>query len=76
MKSPCGAIRSGDYKLIEYFENNTVQLFNLKTDIGEEQDLSESEPEKASELRDMLHQWRADVNAQMIPPNPDYVPNQ
>ncbi len=74
MQSPCGAIRHGDYKLLEYFENNTVQLFNLKDDIGEQNDLSESEPEKAEELKAMLHKWREDINAQMTPPNPDYVP--
>jgi arylsulfatase A-like enzyme len=74
MQSPCGAIRLGDYKLIEYFENNTVQLFNLKEDIGEQHDLAAKEPEKVKELRDMLHQWRKDVNAQMMPSNPDYSP--
>lgn len=74
MQSPGGAIRSGDYKLLEYFENNTVQLFNLKEDIGEQHDLSGSAPEKVNELRTMLHKWREDINAQMMPPNPDYVP--
>jgi arylsulfatase A len=74
MQSPGGAIRAGDYKLLEYFENNTVQLFNLKEDIGEQHDLSGSAPEKVNELRTMLHKWREDINAQMMPPNPDYVP--
>jgi arylsulfatase A-like enzyme len=74
MQSPGGAIRCGDYKLLEYYENNTVQLFNLKTDIGEQHDLSGSEPEKVNELRSMLHKWREDVNAQMMPPNPEYLP--
>jgi len=74
MQSPGGAVRCGDYKLLEYYENNTVQLFNLKTDIGEQYDLAASEPDKVKELRKMLHQWREDVNAQMMPPNPEYVP--
>jgi arylsulfatase A len=73
LQSPGGAIRHGDYKLLEYFENNAVQLFNLKEDIGEQHDLAESEPEKAQELREMLHQWRKDINAQMMPPNPEYI---
>jgi arylsulfatase A-like enzyme len=73
MQSPGGAVRYGDYKLIEYFENGSVQLFNLKEDIGERNDLAESEPDKARELREMLHQWRENINAQMMPPNPDYV---
>lgn len=75
MQSPGGAIRLGDYKLLEYYENNTVQLFNLKNDIGEQHDLVNSEPEKVKELKDMLHQWRKDINAQMMPPNPDYAIN-
>jgi arylsulfatase A len=72
MQSPGGAIRSGDYKLLEYFENNSVQLFNLKEDIGEQVDLAEKYPRKADELRTMLHQWREKVNARMMEPNPDY----
>jgi arylsulfatase A len=73
MQSPGGAIRCGDYKLLEYYENNSVQLFNLKEDISEQNDLSESQPEKVRELREMLHKWREDINAQMMPQNPDYV---
>jgi arylsulfatase A-like enzyme len=65
MQSPCAAVRAGDFKLIEYFENNTLQLFNLKTDIGEQHDLSMVEPNKANELREMLHRWYRDVDAQM-----------
>jgi arylsulfatase A-like enzyme len=74
MQSPGGAIRSGDYKLLEYFENNTVQLFNLREDLEEQNDLANSQPEKAAELRTMLHAWRKDVSAEMMPPNPDYKP--
>jgi len=58
--------------LLEYFENNTVQLFNLKEDIGEQRDLAASQPAKAAELRDMLHAWREKVGARMQQPNPDY----
>jgi arylsulfatase A-like enzyme len=74
MQSPGGAIRAGDYKLLEYYENNTVQLFNLKDDLGEQHDLSKAQPEKVAELRSMLHAWQRDVSAQMMAPNPDYVP--
>lgn len=63
------------YKLLEYYENGTVQLFNLKTDIEEQYDLSYSEPEKANDLRNRLHKWRQEVNAQMMLPNPDFVAN-
>ena len=73
-QSPGGAIRLGDYKLIEYYENNTVQLFNLKADPGEQRDLAKSEPEKARQLLAMLHSWRKEVNAKMPVANPKYAP--
>ena len=69
-----GAVRAGDYKLLEYFENDTVQLFNLRDDVGEQSDLSGTEPEKAAQLRSMLHAWRKDVSARMMDPNPDFDP--
>jgi arylsulfatase A-like enzyme len=72
MQSPGGAIRSGDFKLLEYFENNTVQLYNLKEDLSEQNDISASNPKKVKELRTKLHQWRAKINAQMMEPNPNY----
>jgi arylsulfatase A len=75
MQSPGAAIRMGDFKLLEYFENNTVQLFNLREDIGEQHDLASSRPGKVEELRRRLHAWRKDVNAQMPTPNPDYDPS-
>ena len=72
MQSPGGAIRVGDWKLLEYFENGNVQLFNLKTDIGEQRDLALKKPEKVAELRQQLHTWREEVGANMMPPNPNY----
>jgi arylsulfatase A-like enzyme len=74
MQSPGGAIRVGDYKLLEYFENDTVQLFNLRDDLGEKNDLALKEPERTAELRAKLHTWRREVSANMMPPNPDYAP--
>ncbi len=72
MQSPGGAVRSGDYKLLEYYENGKVQLFNLKDDIGEQHDLASTKPEKAQALLDKLHRWRKSVRAKMMEPNPDY----
>jgi len=66
MQSPGGAIRLGDYKLLEYFENNTVQLFNLKVDPSEQNDLAQAQPKKADELLKMLQVWRREVSAQMM----------
>ena len=55
----------GDYKLLEYFENGTVQLFDLKKDIGEQNDISESKPEITKKLLKMLKDWRREVDAKM-----------
>jgi arylsulfatase A len=74
-QSPGGAVRYGDYKLIEYYENNSFQLFNIKTDPGEENDLAKSEPGKAKELLTILHNWRKEVHAKMPAANPKYNPN-
>ncbi len=74
-QSPEGAVRYGDYKLIEYYENYTVQLFNLKDDPQEQHDLSGENAKKVNELRKMLHDWRKNVDAQMMPGNPGYEPS-
>ena len=73
---PCGAIRQGDYKLIEYYEDGRLELYNLRADIGEQNNLAESTPEKAAELRGRLEEWRQSVGAQMPTPNPDYDPKR
>ena len=65
MQSPAGAIREGNYKLLEYFENGTVQLFNLKEDLGEQNDLSATEPERAARLIGKLRAWQKEVDAKM-----------
>jgi arylsulfatase A-like enzyme len=73
--TPCSAMRAGDYKLIEYFEDYSVELYNLRNDIGEKNDLSKTNPAKAEQLREMLHRWRQDANAQIPKPNPSYNPD-
>ena len=65
MQSPAGAIREGNYKLLEYFENGTVQLFNLNEDLGEKNDLSATEPERVARLLGKLRAWRKEVDAKM-----------
>ena len=64
-QSPNGAIRSGHYKLIEYYENGSVQLFDLEKDLGEQNDLSKAKPEITKKLLKMLHDWRDEVDAKM-----------
>ncbi|MEK6232214.1 MAG: DUF4976 domain-containing protein [Luteolibacter sp.] len=72
---PYGAIRHGDWKLIEFFENGNMELFDLKSDPNETKDLSKENPEKAAELFKQLVAWRKSVDAQMPAPNPNYDPN-
>ncbi len=71
---PGGAVREGDYKLIEFYEDSRVELYNLKEDIGERRDLSAEMPEKTAELRAKLNDWRHSVGADMPRPNRDYKP--
>ncbi|MFA5058540.1 MAG: sulfatase, partial [Opitutaceae bacterium] len=73
---PGGAVRAGDWKLIELFEDNQIELYNLKDDLGEKNNLATQLPEKAAELRKMLHDWRASLGAQMPTPNPSYTPKK
>jgi len=74
--TPYGAIREGDWKLIEFFEDNHVELYNLKEDLGEAKDLAAIQKQKVEELRSKLHFWRQAVGAQMPSLNPDYDPNE
>ena len=73
MQSPGGAVRSGRYKLLEYYENGTVQLFDLEKDPGEQNDLSARKPRIAERLRNELHEWKKEVNAKENRPNPKYT---
>ena len=70
--TPGSAIRAGDYKLIEFYEDNRIELYNLKDDIGEKNNLAEKMPKKVQELLKMLHEWKQSVNARMPQQNPDY----
>lgn len=54
------AIRSGDYKLLHFYEKDIVELYNVKVDIGEENDLSTKMPQKTAELMKELNKWKAD----------------
>jgi arylsulfatase A-like enzyme len=62
---PYGAVRSGQWKLFEYFEDGRLKLYQLAKDPGEQNDLAAAMPDKAKELRRKLHQWRGSVGAQM-----------
>ena len=71
---PSGAIRAGDSKLIEFFEDGHLELYNLARDIGERDNLASRDPRRAAELRAILAHWRETVHAAMPAVNPNYDP--
>ena len=74
--TPAGAVRMGDWKLIEYFEDGGLELFNLRDDIGEQNNLVDRRPDKVAELQKVMYQWRKQVDAPIpTTPNPMYDPN-
>jgi arylsulfatase A len=69
---PGGAIRQGNLKLIEWYEDGQVELYDLAADPGEQRDLAAERPADVRRLRDRLTRWRESVAAQMPTPNPQY----
>jgi arylsulfatase A-like enzyme len=63
--SPVGAIHAGEFKLLEFFETGTVELYNLRDDIGESRNLAAQSPAKVQELRAQLAAWRTQIGAAM-----------
>lgn len=60
---PGSVIISGDWKLHHYFEDEAFELYNLKTDLGETNNIAEKHPEKIKELYKKLEDWREKTNA-------------
>lgn len=70
--TPYSALRAGDWKLIEYYEESEgPELYNLKDDLRERKNLAGKRPEKLTELQQLLGDWRSDVVAQEPIPNPN-----
>jgi arylsulfatase A len=69
---PGGAIRAGGLKLIEWYEGEPAELYDLARDVGEQHDLARDRPDEVARLRGRLAAWRASVDARMPRPNPDY----
>ena len=70
--TPGSSVRAGPFKLIEFFEDNRLELYNLDNDIGEREDLSADLTATRDKLYAMLRDWRASVNARIPVPNPEY----
>ncbi len=66
--APGGAMRQGDWKLIEFFEDNSAELYNLRTDLHERQNLAAAEPARVAAMRTELAAWRVATGAVMPQP--------
>jgi len=73
---PHSAIRIGDLKLLKFYEDDSVALYDLATDIGERNDLAATRPADATRLRERLERYLAAVDAQMPSINPDFDPSR
>ncbi|MEI6175500.1 MAG: sulfatase [Verrucomicrobiota bacterium] len=72
--TPVGTIQVGDWKLMEYFEDHRLELYNLKDDISEKNNLAEKMPDKAKELLAMMTTWRESIKAPMPTTNNNVIP--
>ena len=69
---PAGAMRDGDWKLVEHYEDGRWELFNLGNDIGETNNLAAREPRRAARMAKTLARWRTDIKAQTNMVNPNF----
>lgn len=72
---PGGAIRDGNWKLIEFYDRERRELFDLSKDVSESRNLAADKPDVVKELAKKLADWRKEVGAKMPTENPDYTPN-
>lgn len=72
--SPVSAVRFGEWKLLEYYEDNHLELYNLQSDPREEHDLANQAQERIEDLHVHLVRWRQETGARLPTPNPDYKP--
>jgi arylsulfatase A-like enzyme len=73
-QAPANAMRSGDWKLIEFFEDGKLELFNLRDDIGETKDLAVQMPDRVRELHARMTAWREKIGARIPERNPAFDP--
>ena len=73
---PASAIRAGDWKLIEFLDDGSLELYNLEDDIGETENLAAAKPQLAGQLQKQLADWRKRVGARMPIKNPKHDPQR
>jgi arylsulfatase A-like enzyme len=71
--TPGSSVRLGDHKLIEFFEDGRLELYNLRHDPSEEHDLAAEQPGVVRDLHRRLQAWRASVEARIPQSNPDWM---
>ncbi len=69
---PAGAVRSGDWKLIEFFDDRSLELYNLRDDLGESRNVAMLKPNKTRGLRTLLRAWQRSIGARMPSVNPKH----
>jgi arylsulfatase A-like enzyme len=72
---PSGAVRDGDWMMVEYYDAQQAELYDLRHDVSETRDLAPSQPERVSQMRAALAAWRKAVDAQSNTPNPNFDPS-
>jgi len=73
---PSGAMREGPWIMVEFYDEEKAELYNLAADISEQRDLDAEQPERVKQMRAALDAWRKANNAQSNRPNPNYDPAQ
>lgn len=71
---PSGAVRDGDWMMVEYYDEEKAELYDLRSDVREARDLAASQPERVQRMRVALAAWRRAVHAQSNTPNPNFDP--
>lgn len=74
--TPASALRQGDWKLIEFFEDGALELYDLKNDPGETINLASTEATRAKTLQVALHNWRQEIGARLPVPNAKHDPSR
>ena len=67
--TPVGIVQAGQWKLMEFFEDGRLELYNLQADIGEQHNLAKTNPDKTRELHEKMVAWRKSIGAKMPTPN-------